>query len=962
MTSNLGTEKTTVQTPFVKHATAIGWSYLSDKEALSRRRGSSGVFLYTVLREKLIELNPGFVTEENVESIIQRMESARSGIEGNAEILSWVRGERSVYVETETRSRNVTVISFDKDKIDQNRFHVTDEWEYTNGRKGNRADVVFLVNGIPLVVVEAKSSKKSLDDGIEQIRRYHRETPEMMTAPQVFDATNLLDFYYGVTWSLERKNLFNWKDDEPGNFERKVKRFFSRERFLRMMRDWIIFFKKDDELRKAILRQHQTRAVELVVNRVLDLDKTRGLVWHTQGSGKTFTMIKAAELILRHPLLERPTVIMLVDRNELESQLFANLAAYGLSATVAESKRHLRELLASDHRGIIVSMIHKFEKADADLCPRENVVILVDEAHRTTGGDLGIYLVAAIPKATIIGFTGTPIDKTVYGQGTFKVFGKDDHPRGYLDKYSIADSIQDGTTLELHYTVAPNEIRVPRDVLEKEFLSLKEAEGVSDIEELNKILEKAVTLRAFLKAKDRVDQVAQFVARHFKDYVDPLGYKAFLVAVDREACALYKQALDKYFPPEWSRVVYSSLQNDSELMSKYRISSDEEKKLRKAFVKRESLPKVLIVTEKLLTGFDAPILYAMYLDKPMRDHALLQAIARVNRPYEDDQGIKKPCGFVLDFVGLFERLQDALSFDSDEVNSVIKNIDVLKFRFETLMNEQAPNYLRLCSGEMDDKAVERAIEAFAEKPAREAFYKFFKEDLEPLYEIISPDAFLRPWLEKYTQLTTLFRIVRHAYSKRTMLIKDLMRKTEALVQSHATSSGPSDPLPIVKINEQTLRALKEDASNQSAKVINLGRGLIQSVIEESQSAPHLIPIGDRAEAILDRFDDRQESTQEALQALQKLAEEYLEAKREADQVGLDPNTFTIFRILKQNEIGTAKEVAPTIEAAIQKRPHFKDNPAELRLLKADLYKVLLPVVGKSKMVAVAEEILRLPRS
>lgn len=961
MTPNLGTEKTTVQAPLLKHAAAIGWAYLSDQDALSKRHGPSGLFLYAVLREKLIELNPGIVTDANVDAVIQRMESARSNIEGNAEILAWVRGERTVYVESENRHRNVTVIAFDPDKIDHNRFHVTDEWEYTNGRKGNRADVVFLVNGIPLVVVEAKSSKKSLDDGVEQIRRYHRETPEMMTTPQVFDATNLLDFYYGATWSLERKNLFNWKDDEPGNFERKVKRFFSRERFLHMLRDWIIFFKKDDELRKAILRQHQTRAVELVVNRVLDLEKKRGLVWHTQGSGKTFTMIKAAELILRHPLLERPTVIMLVDRNELESQLFANLAAYGLSATVAETKRHLRGLLASDHRGLIVSMIHKFEKADADLCTRENVVILVDEAHRTTGGDLGNYLVGAIPRATIIGFTGTPIDKTVYGQGTFKVFGKDDHPKGYLDKYSIADSIEDGTTLALHYTIAPNEIRVPGEVLEQEFLSLKEAEGVADIEELNKILEKAVTLRAFLKARDRVDQVAQFVARHFREYVDPLGYKAFLVAVDREACALYKQALDKHLPPEWSRVVYSSFHNDTELLAEYRLNSDEEKKLRKAFIKRDTQPKILIVTEKLLTGFDAPILYAMYLDKPMRDHALLQAIARVNRPYEDEQGIKKPCGFVLDFVGIFEKLQDALSFDSDEVNSVIKNLDVLKFRFENIMNEQAPSYLRLCSGVMDDKAVERAIEAFADKSAREAFYKFYKE-LETLYEILSPDVFLRTWIDRYVQLTTLFRIVRHAYSKRTMLIKDLMKKTEALVQSHAISSGPSDPLPIVKINEETLRVLKEDASNQSAKVINLGRGLIQSVSEESQNAPHLIPIGDRAEAILDRFEDRQESTQEALQELQKLAQEYLDAKREADQVGFDPNTFAIFRIMKQNDVGTAKEMAPVIDAAIQKRPHFKDNPAELRLLKADLYKILLPVVGKTKMVAIADEILKMPRS
>jgi type I restriction enzyme R subunit len=217
------------------------------------------------------------------------------------------------------------------------------------------------VNGIPLVVVEAKAQARA-STRASQIRRYHRETPEMMTAPQVFDATNLLDFYYGPTWSLERKNLFNWKDEEPGNFERKVKRFFARERFLRMLRDWILFYNKDDELRKAILRQHQTRAVERVVERTLDPERQRGLVWHTQGSGKTFTMMKAAELILRH----RRRASGRLDAGgsqQLESAV-ANLS-FGLGGLVSQAP--VRELLASDYRGLIVSMIHKFNRADADL-------------------------------------------------------------------------------------------------------------------------------------------------------------------------------------------------------------------------------------------------------------------------------------------------------------------------------------------------------------------------------------------------------------------------------------------------------------------------------------------------------------------------------------------------------------------------------------------------------------------
>ncbi|MDE2180416.1 MAG: HsdR family type I site-specific deoxyribonuclease, partial [candidate division NC10 bacterium] len=653
MPSHLGSERPTVQDPLIGYAVEIGWGYLSPDEALTLRRGESGTLLYPTLRDKLIALNPGVVTVDNVDQVITRIESVRNTIEGNAEVLAWLRGERSVYVQTEKRQRNVILIDFEHPA--HNVFHVTEEWQYTNGQYTNRADVMFLINGIPLAIVETKGARRQagIDEGIVRLKRYHRETPELMTAPQVFNVTHLIDFYYGATWNLDRKDIFNWKDEERGNFERKAKRFFSRERFLKLVDEWIIFYTRDDELRKIILRQHQTRAVEKVVDRALDPEKTRGLIWHTQGAGKTFTMIKAAEQILRHPAFEKPTVIMLVDRNELEGQLAGwIMSVFGEGeAELARSKAHLRELLRADYRGLIVSMIHKFDRADADLCTRTNVFILVDEAHRSMSGDLGNYLVAALPNATMIGFTGTPIDKIAYGKGTFKVFGKDD-PQGYLDKYSISESIEDKTTLPLHYTMAPNDIRVPREQLEKEFLDLVEAEGVSDIEELNRILDKAVKLKAFLKASDRVEQVAQYVARHFRENVEPLGYKAFLVGVDREACALYKRALDRYLPPDYSTVVYSSALDDDDLLAQYRLSEDDETKIRKAFLKRDLLPKILIVTEKLLTGFDAPILYCMYLDKPMRDHTLLQAIARVNRPCQDEDGVKKPAGFVLDFVGI----------------------------------------------------------------------------------------------------------------------------------------------------------------------------------------------------------------------------------------------------------------------------------------------------------------------
>src|SRR5437016_4817927 len=441
----------------------------------------------------------------------------------------------------------------------------------------NLAEVVFPINGIPVALAETKDAGKQdgLSLGVDQIRRYHRETPEMFVATQVFEVTQLLDFYYGVTWKTSRRDLFNWRDEQEGNYENKVKAFFNRPRFLRLLRDYIVFVTENDELTKKVLRQHQTRAVEKVVQRVTEAAKRRGLVWHTQGSGKTLTMLTVASKLLRHtPGAQKPTVVMLIDRNELEGQLHKNIIGYGLSAKVADSKKDLQDILASDYRGLVVSMIHKFDDIPANINTRDSVVVLVDEAHRTTGGDLGNYLMGTLPNATYIGFTGTPVDQISRGQGTFKVFGSDDES-GYLDKYSIAGSIKDGTTVTLNYALAPSSLLVDRELLEKKFLTLAEAEGISDVEELNAILDRAVELKEMMKAPSRIEKIAEYTAMHFKENVEPMGFKAFFVAVDREACALYKKALDKYLPADYSRVVFSPAHGDKPELRENYLSEDD---------------------------------------------------------------------------------------------------------------------------------------------------------------------------------------------------------------------------------------------------------------------------------------------------------------------------------------------------------------------------------------------------
>ena len=954
-------ERSAIQEPMLKYADEIGWQSVSPSEAIRMRGGNTNTLYFTdVLKAQLLKLNKGIVDNSNCDEITRQLGLLKATLEGNQEALSWMRGEKSTFVASENRERNVTLIDFDNP--DNNLFHVTDEWSQQGLTERNRADVVFLINGIPVAVVEAKNANKpdGLALGIEQIRRYHNETPEMFTTAQLFSVTQLHDLFYGVTWNISRKNLFNWRFEKPTNYEQKVKTFFDRDRLLKVLQQFIIFQSRDDQLTKIVLHQHQTRAVEKVIERVHNPNKRRGLVWHTQGSGKTLTMITIAARLLRgEHQTEKPTVLMVVDRNELESQLFSNITGYGITTLeVAESKDDLERILAFDYRGLVVSMIHKFDRRPANLNTRESVVVLIDEAHRTTGGDFGNYLMAALPNATYIGFTGTPIDRLSKGEGTFKVFGTDDE-QGYLDKYAIVESIEDGTTVSLNYALAASELRVDRETLEREFFNLAITEGISDFEELNAVLDNAVQLKAMMKAPERIDGIAKYVAEHFCETVEPMGFKAFLVAVDREACALYKQALDKYLPPAYSEVVYSPSHQDSEDLKRYHRTADEEKEIRKKFINKNEQPKILIVTQKLLTGFDAPILYCMYLDKPMRDHVLLQAIARVNRPYEDADGLVKPAGFVLDFVGIFDNLEKALAFDSDEVASVIRNIEVLKDDFAKRMREGAATYLPLVE-RSDDKAKERAIDHFEDKDDREAFFKSFK-GVQNLYDILSPDTFLREFIEDYQALATLYGLIRNTYSNRPYVDKELTAKTRKLLQAHIESHLFELPDAVYELGADTLQKIDQSDTSDTVKVLNLQKALHRTVANEGSSKPFVISIGERAEAVAEAYENRQVATQDVLTEFRKLAEEYARAARESDRLGLDENTFAVYTVLKNVIEDVNPEQARAVDRVFAQFPDYQWDDHQQSQLRMTLYHTLRSTVDIKDIIETTNKLLRLER-
>ena len=962
---SFATERSSVQNPIIEYAKQIGWNYLKPDDAVRMRCGETGIILRETFSSQIIKLNSDFANLETANIIIKRLENTITAtIEGNEKAWQHLTGKGTVFISEERRDRNVKLIDFENPE--RNEYHVTDEMTFTNGVRTNRPDVVFYINGIPVFILEAKAPYRldGIRDGLKQIRRYHEETPEMMIIPQVYQVTNAIDFYYGPTWNFSTKSIFSWRLENNDKLEDQVKSFFKREKVLNFIRDYILFIRQDDELKKAVLRPHQARATEKVLDRSIS-PKSRGLIWHTQGSGKTYTMIVAAKKIMEHRLIRRPIILMLVDRNELESQLFSNLSALGFeNVHVTDSKKELRGLLKSETSTIIISTIQKFEGMPEKINMSNEIFVFADEAHRSTGGKLGNYLMGAIPNATFIGFTGTPVSRSSGKSDTFIMFGRDDSD-GYLDKYGIKQSISDGTTLPLNYSLAPNRMLVDRDTLEKSFLKNAEMTGISDIETLNLIMEKQVTLRNMMKNGDRMEQIAEYLAEHFKNNVEPLGYKAFLVAVDREACVMYKEILDKYLPSSYSEVIISSSHNDSQKLKKYHTKEEQEREIRKAFRDPKKEPKILIVTEKLLTGFDAPILYCMYLDKPMRDHVLLQAIARINRPYESPDGKMKPAGLIIDFVGVFRRLKDALEFDSKDLSDIedfVQDLEVLKKSFSEKINEMKSNYLDKLSDTKMDRVTGEIVEMFADENERRRFYARWRE-LEDMYNIISPDEFLRPHLENFGRFARIYNILRMNYDNRQKPDLDLSEKTAQLVRDNTSIGEFKAPRSTYSINDETLSKIKVDHKTDRERILSMINSILNEVNHNLLQQPYLISIGERAEKIAHMYGQGQESSEKTAKELESLICEMNKASKEQNSLKMSSDIFSMYWFLKNKGIKDSEKIATEMTSVFTKYSKWRTNSRQERDIRLELNKALAShgnsedIVQIQKNTEIAKEII-----
>lgn len=859
---------------------STGWAIV---DAANLHRQFHEVLIEQDLRETLIRLNPLIAERpERADEVLYRLRAIIVGardsglVKANEEFSSWLLGERSMPFGPD--GEHVTIRLIDFGDPAQNRFLVTTQLIVRSGRLERRADLVLFVNGIPLIVLEAKtpvrSSESWADAAIQIHDDYEKNVPELFVPNLLSVATEGKEFRYGAI----RMPLEHWgpwrldgEDSLPAmrEVERAVTSMLRPEMVLDLLANFTAYSTRKGEHRiKLIARYQQVEGVNKIVARVVAGAPRKGLLWHFQGSGKSLLMLFAARKLRLHPALGNPTVLVVVDRIDLDSQITGTFLAADVPNLVrTESRQELQELLAADTRKIIITTIHKFGEADGVLNGRDNVIVMVDEAHRTQEGDLGRKMRDALPNAFLFGLTGTPINRA--DRNTFYAFGAEEDENGYMSRYDFEDSIRDGATLPLHFEPRLVELHIDQEAIEEAFLEL--TEGLSE-EDRDFVGRSAARMSVLVKAPERIEAICKDIAEHYQEHVAPNGFGAQVVTLDRETCLLYKEALDRYLPTEMSEVVIS-VNSGEERYAPYRRDREQEEELLRRFRDPKDPLKILIVTSKLLTGFDAPILQTMYLDKPLRDHTLLQAICRANRPYGD----AKAHGLVVDYLGIFDDVAQALSFDESGVQRAVKNISELE--------RQVPRLLAKCLDYFD--GVDRKLEGYegliaAQEcvPTNEVRDKFAADFnvLSRVWEALSPNPVLTPHESDYRWLGQVYESLRPSTGIGRLIWHRLGAKTIDLIHSHVHVDAIHDDLDTLIMDADLLKAaLGAEDPERKAKEISVK---LTARLRKHLNDPCYRALAERLEELKQRHQQGLIVSIEFLKALLEIAKDVVQQERE----------------------------------------------------------------------------------
>lgn len=748
----------------------VQWQFQSPEQL---GRGVNEVLVESVLVKALIRLNPEIEANPNLaDEVIHKLRAILISVnqvglvKANEEFFAWMTGEKTMPFGENNRHVPVKLIDFED--LTRNDYVVTNQFRIRH-RETKIPDVVLMINGIPVVVGEAKTPIRpsvSWLDGAHEVHSIYENAVPQLFVPNILSfATEGKELFYGAI-RCPLKFWAPWRTIDDDNqiskalglaeIGKELTDLLSPASLLDIMRNFSLFTTNKKKQRiKVIPRFQQYEGANKIVERVIEGKIKKGLIWHFQGSGKSLLMVFAAQKLRRAAQLKSPTVIVLVDRTDLDTQISGTFnAADVANVESTDSIKELQRMLERDTRKIIISTIFKFRDAKPNMNDRENIIVLVDEAHRTQEGDLSRQMRAALPNAFLFGLTGTPVNKA--DKNTFWAFGAEEDKGGYMSRYTFHDSIRDEATLPLHFEPRLVDVHVDTQAIDQAFAEFKESAALSD-EEADELNKKSAKMSAFLKSPERVAKIVKDIAEHFKDKVAPQGFKGMIVTPDRHACVQYKEELDNYFPEEASKVVISTTANDDfEFKQKWGVDKSQQEKIVDEFNDAKSELKFIIVTAKLLTGFDAPICQTMYLDKSLKDHTLLQAICRTNRLYP-----QKTFGCIVDYFGVFDDAAKALEFDEESVKQVITNLGDLRSRLPQAMADALKHFAGVDRTLDGFEGLEAAQNAISTDDKKDAFAKDFKY-LSKLWESLSPDNILDPYNQDYKWLAQVFESVKPA--------------------------------------------------------------------------------------------------------------------------------------------------------------------------------------------------------
>ena len=710
--------ESTIENWAIELLQAQGYTYLygpdiAPESATAERARYDEVVLVEHLRAAVRRINPLIPIAAQDEAIAQVLRIASPDVLANNEAFHRLLTEGvpvTVQVGGESRGDFVRLVDFDA--VDTNDFVVVNQFTITHNHQTKRPDVVVFVNGLPLVVLELKNAadeNASVNSAHRQLETYMQAIPSLFTFNAFSVISDGLEARAG-TISAGLSRFMMWKSADgvaeasrlQSQLEVLIAGILNRETLLDLVRSFVVFEKTDHtdadtgliriQTVKKIAAYHQYYAVNKAVASTIRAassngDRKGGVVWHTQGSGKSLSMVFFTGKVVR--ALDNPTVVVITDRNDLDDQLFDTFTAakqlLRQEPKQVNSRAHLRELLSVASGGVVFTTIQKFQPESGNvfdaLSERRNIVVIADEAHRTQYGfeartvddkdasgqvvgqklvyGFAKYLRDALPSATYLGFTGTPIEGT--DVNTPAVFGD------YVDVYDIAQAVEDGATVKIYY-----ESRLAKVALSEEGRRMvRELDAELEQEELTesqKAKAKWTRMEALIGSEQRIENIARDIIEHFEARQAVFAGKAMVVCMSRRIAAQLYEAMAR-LRPDWHsddlmqgqmKVVMTASSDDGALLSKHHTSKEQRRKLAERMKDAQDSLKLVIVRDMWLTGFDAPSMHTLYIDKPMQGHNLMQAIARVNRVYGD-----KPGGLVVDYLGIASDLKKALSFYSD---------------------------------------------------------------------------------------------------------------------------------------------------------------------------------------------------------------------------------------------------------------------------------------------------------